>query len=202
MRSGRRLGGILGLSRQRECSESALGHHFGHFGSHFGGQFRLKSDLFRHRFLHQISEGIFRGFWWILEVIFMTFWLQTGSESEKAKRWKTYVLHKENLCFGGSRALYFHQQSIKNDVGTRGGIGTDFFMIFDGFRPPFRGPKSRKNDKKRCRKRTRIRTRKKSEKRTKRSIGEVDRGRAGGRGGGARGLNSERIRRSGQEPTC
>jgi hypothetical protein len=28
------------------------------------------------------------------------------------------------------------EQMIKHDVGTRGGIGTDFFMIFDGFWPP------------------------------------------------------------------
>ena len=92
MTSGRRLGGILGLSRQRECSESALGHHFGHFGNHFGGQFRLKSYLFRHRFLHQISEGIFRGFWWILEVIFITFWLQNRIRIRKGE-------HMKNLCF-------------------------------------------------------------------------------------------------------
>ena len=120
-------------SRKSHSSSIALGLRFGHFGSHFGGQFRLKSDLFRHRFLHQISEGIFRGFWWISEVIFMTFWLQTGSESEKAKRWKTYVLQKENLCFGGSRAFYFHlkidKKRCRNARRNRNRLFHDFWWI-------------------------------------------------------------------------
>ena len=100
--------------------------------------------------------------------------------------------------FWRSRALYFHQKSIKNDVGTRGGIGTDFFMIFDGFRPPFRGPFPRKSEKKRCRKRRRIRRRKKSEKRAKRRSFEE----AGVRGGGARGFESGENSEIRTEPTC
>ena len=38
------------------------------------------------------------------------------------------------------------EKSIKTGVGTRAGIGTDVFMIFYGFWPPFRAPKSIKND--------------------------------------------------------
>jgi hypothetical protein len=42
---------------------------------------------------------------------------------------KTYVLEGPGL-------FILLEKLIKRDVGTRGGIGTDFFMIFDGFWPP------------------------------------------------------------------
>ena len=53
---------------------------------------------------------------------------------------KTYVFEGPGLSF-------WVEKSIKNDVGTRCGIGTDFFMIFGRFWSPFWGPKSINNDK-------------------------------------------------------
>ena len=80
---------------------------------------------------------------------FHYFWAPKSSPNPKRRKYekpmfylrKTYVLEGPGLSI-------LVEKSIKNGVGTRGGIGTDFFMIFDGFRPPFRGPFSRKNDKK------------------------------------------------------
>jgi hypothetical protein len=66
MRSGRRLGGILGLSRLRDVSSSALGHHFGQFLSLLGAILEVIFDkkvvFFRHLFLHEMSKAFLEDF--------------------------------------------------------------------------------------------------------------------------------------------
>jgi hypothetical protein len=83
------------------------------FGLPFGRHFRLKTVLFgidfhtnfRKAFLEDVD--VFRtSVSWLLGS-------KTVSETEKAKTWKTYVLHKENLCFGGSGLLFFGLKTIK-----------------------------------------------------------------------------------------
>ena len=147
MKSGRRLGGdwcprwLPGAKSRTSFGQNCS------IWAPFGEPFSLKNRFCRHRFLHQISEGIFRGFWWILELIFMTLASKNRIRSGKSENMKNLVLLKENLCFRRSRALFFGLKIDKNGVGTRCGIGTDFFMIFDGFGPPFWAPKSRKSIK-------------------------------------------------------
>ena len=77
---------------------------------------------------------------------FHDFWAPKPAPNPKRRKYekpmfylrKTYVLEGPGLSI-------LVEKSIKNDVGTRGGIGTDFFMIVDGFGYQFRAPKSRNN---------------------------------------------------------
>ncbi len=71
---------------------------------------------------------------------------KTAPKPKRRKHATNYVLLKDNLCFLGSRHLFFGLKTMKNGVGTRKGFGGDLFMIFDGFGHPFGAPKSRKID--------------------------------------------------------
>ena len=123
---------------------------FVHFGDHFGSHFRQKVDLFRHRFSHQISEGILRGFWWILELIFMTFGLQNRAWIRKGENMKNLVFLKENLCFWRSRALLFgrkiDEKRCRNTMRNRNRLFHDFWSILASILEPKIDKKRQKND--------------------------------------------------------
>ncbi len=80
---------------------------------------------------------------------FHDFWAPKSTPNPKRRKYEKpmFYLH-ETYVLEGPGLSFLVRKSIKNDVGTRCGIGTDFFMIFNGFWPPFWGPKSQKFDKK------------------------------------------------------
>lgn len=94
-RSGPRDGNV-GLDR---CQQS-------HFGSHFGGHFRLKIDVVRHLFLHQIWEGFFM---MLMDcgAHFHDFWAPKSDSHPKKRKYekpmfslrKTYVFEGSGLSF-------------------------------------------------------------------------------------------------------
>ena len=80
---------------------------------------------------------------------FHDFWAPKSTPNPKRRKYEKpmFYLH-ETYVLEGPGLSFLVRKSIKNDVGTRCGIGTDFFMIFDGFGPPFWAPKSQKIKKK------------------------------------------------------
>jgi hypothetical protein len=86
-------------------------------------------------------DGFMMSFSWL-------FGSKTDSASQKAKLWKTSDLLSKTYVLEGPRLSILVEKAIKNAVGTRGGIWTGFFMIFDGFRPPFWGQFREKSYKK------------------------------------------------------
>ncbi len=69
---------------------------------------------------------------------FHDFWAPKSTPNPKRRKYEQpmFYLH-ETYVLEGPGLSFLVRKSIKNDVGTRCGIGTDFFMIFDGFWPPF-----------------------------------------------------------------
>ena len=69
---------------------------------------------------------------------FHDFWAPKSSPNPKRRKYEKpmFYLH-ETYVLEGPGLSFLVRKSTTNDVGTRCGIGTDFFMIFDGFGPPF-----------------------------------------------------------------
>ena len=130
-------GTALGTNRSRSGPKShnvgLEGCQKGPFWRSFWEPFLRKVDLFRHRFSHQISEGILRGFLWILELIFMTFGLQNRAWIRKGENMKNLVFLKENLCFWRSRALLFgrkiYEKRCRNAMRNRNRLFHVFWWI-------------------------------------------------------------------------
>ena len=52
----------------------------------------------------------------------------------KRRKYETPMFYlRKTYVFEGPGLSFLVEKSIKNDVGSRCGIGTDFFMFFDGF---------------------------------------------------------------------
>ncbi len=92
MRSGRRFGGDAFPKWSQKPKVLLECVPKGSFWESFWEQCSIKIRIFRHRFLHQILECIFKGFLWMLELMFVTFGLQNRSRIRKCK-------HMKNLCF-------------------------------------------------------------------------------------------------------
>jgi hypothetical protein len=108
----------------------------------------LKFRFFRHRFLHQISEGVFRGCSWILDLIFMTFGLRNRRRNQKGEHMKNLCFHYEKPMFSKAQgSLFWFKNNEKWSRNPRRNRRRHF-CGFHGFQAPFRAPKSRKNDKK------------------------------------------------------
>ncbi len=69
---------------------------------------------------------------------FDDFWSPKSTPNPKRRKYEKpmFYLH-ETYVLEGRGLSSLVRESIKNDVRTRCGIGTDFFMIFHGFWPPF-----------------------------------------------------------------
>ena len=128
-----------------------FGNHFGVKTVYFGICFYIK---FRRAFLEDFDR-----FWtscsWVLGS-------KTCFETGKAKTWKTYVLLNENLCFGGSRPLFFDVKQWKHGVGMRKGSGGVFLFIFIDFGLNFELQNRKTTMNKWCITRTRFRKRKRA----------------------------------------
>ena len=80
---------------------------------------------------------------------FHDFWTPKSSLNPKRRKYEKPMFYlRKTYVFEGPGLSFLVEKSIKNDVGTRCGIGTDFFMIFGRFWPPFWSPKSIKNQQK------------------------------------------------------
>jgi hypothetical protein len=68
----------------------------------------------------------------------MTFFIPKPTHNPKTPKYEKpmFYLRKPYVLQGPGLSILVGK-SFKNDVGTRGGVGTDFFMMFDGFGPPF-----------------------------------------------------------------
>jgi len=113
----------------------------GHFGGHFGSNFSEKNNISRHRFSYQISEGFGRHFERILMDFgahFHDFWAPKSSLNPERRKYEKPMFYlRKTYVFEGPGLSFLVEKAIKNDVGTRCGIGTDFFMIFGRFWTPF-----------------------------------------------------------------
>ncbi len=69
---------------------------------------------------------------------FHDFWTPKSTRNPKRRKYEKpmFYLH-ESYVFEGPGLCFVLRKSIKTNVGTRCGIGTYFFMIFNGFWLPF-----------------------------------------------------------------
>ena len=123
------------ISGSKVVPGSILGRFGEAFWLHFGGNCREKTDFRRCDFFiifwktfFKDLNGCWSSFSWLLSS-------KTVSETEKAKRWTTYVLLKENLCFWGCRPLFFGIKTMKkrsrNTEGIRRWLFNDFRWILN-----------------------------------------------------------------------
>ncbi len=80
---------------------------------------------------------------------FHDFWAPKPTPIPKRRKYEkpVFYLH-ETYVLEGPGLSFLVEKSLKNGVGTRKGLGGDFFTIFDGFGSPFWAPKSIKINKK------------------------------------------------------
>ena len=62
---------------------------------------------------------------------FHDFWAPKSTLNPKRRKYEKPMFYlRKTYVFEGPGLSFLVEKSIKNDVGTRCGIGTDFFMIF------------------------------------------------------------------------
>jgi hypothetical protein len=124
----------------------------------FWEAFSLKTVFVLHRFLHQISEGIFRGFKWIPDFNFMTIGLQIRCRNRKRENMKNLCFIKENLCFRRSRRLFLGLKDMKQRSHSARRIRRRFFNGFSWISASVWSSNIEKIDKEPCINRTRFRS--------------------------------------------
>ena len=119
------------------------------FRRSFWEPFLIKSRYFSASFFTSNFGRHFERIFMVFGAHFHDFWPPKSSLNPKGRKYEKPMFYfRKTYVFEGPGLSFLVQKSIKNDVGTRCGIGTDFFTIFDRFWPKFWSPKSIKNDKK------------------------------------------------------